>query len=103
MLGVVTAAPGSELQTAVRTGALFPATRYIQRFLGVAFDATYDDLSIADIFSAATLDAIQEALEDEVCLEEIREIADGLTEPIFTTNPLDLEHWPERLLESSPG
>jgi acetyl esterase/lipase len=103
VLGVVTAAPGSELQTAVRTGALFPATRYIQWYLGVAFAATYDDLSIADIFSAATLDAIQGALEDEVCLEGIREIADGLTEPIFTTNPLDLEYWPERLLESSPG
>ncbi|MGB8223747.1 MAG: lipase family protein [Polyangiales bacterium] len=103
VLGVVAAAPGSELQTVVQAGALLPSTRYIQWYLGVAFDAAYEDLSFTDIFSTPTLDAIRGALEDEVCLEGIGEIADGSKEPIFTTNPLDLEHWPERLLESSPG
>ncbi len=101
--GVVAVAPGSELQTIVMTGPLFPRTTFIHWFLGLGFEAAHRELSVADIFSSAAIDAMGELLESEACFEEFEAAGIDFGGPIYSTSPLDLPEWPDRLLENSPG
>lgn len=103
LLGVATVAPGSELQTIVMTAPLFRRTRFILWYIGLGFEAAYDELSISDIFDVDTIETITGLQESGGCFEEFEASANDSEGPAFTSNPLDLEGWPERLLESSPG
>lgn len=103
LLGLIAMAPGSELQTIVTTGPLFPRTRFVHWYLGLGFDAAYADLSIADIFDADSTSAMGELAESEACLEEVEAAGVDFDGPVYATNPLELASWPERLIENSPG
>lgn len=103
LLGVIAVAAGSELQTIVMTGPLFPRTRFVHWYLGLAFEAAYSELSTSDIFSAQTMSAIDSLVEAEACLEEVEAAGIDFEGPVYSTNPLELADWPDRLLESSPG
>lgn len=103
VLGVVAAAPGGELETVVMTGPLFPRTWFVLWYIGMGFEAAYAELSMSDIFSAETLDAIDALKDEDACYEEFEPAASDFDGEVFTTNPLDLPAWSDRLVESSPG
>ena len=103
VLGVVTAAPGAELRTIVMSGALLPDTRFVHWFLGLGFEAAYEELSIDDIFNSDAVTTIQGLLEEEACIEEFNAAGLEFAGPVYATSPVELNDWVERLDESSPG
>lgn len=103
VLGVAATAPGGELETVVTTAPLFPWTRFLLWYIGMGFEAAYDELSMGDIFDADTLTAIDLLKDEEACFEEFEAAGSDFDGVVFTTNPLELPGWPDRLTESSPG
>lgn len=103
LLGIVSVAPASELQTVVMSGQLFPRLRFFFWLLGLGFEAAYGDLAVADIFSPDAIDAMDRLLEQEACYEEAEAAGMEFEGPMFATDPLDMGGWSDRLLENSPG
>ena len=103
VLGVVSVAPASELKTVVMTGPLFPRLRFFFWFLGLGLEAAYSELSMDDVFDAATINTVDALNEEEACYEEMEAAGIELEGPIFAMDPLESSAWSDRLLESSPG
>jgi hypothetical protein len=77
VLGVISAAPASELQAIISSGALLPGARGFIWQLALGFEASYAELSIEDVFTADALSAIETLLDEEACGAEFGEVAGG--------------------------
>jgi pimeloyl-ACP methyl ester carboxylesterase len=103
LLGVVPAAPSSELETTSREGPANPDVRGFMWMLTVAYEATYRGLSQEDLYDAETLGTIAELVDQEACRDPVLDAARDVENAGFATNPADLPSWSERLVENSPG
>ncbi len=103
VLGVVSAAPASEFQGIIMSGAFVPGARGFIWQLTLGFEAAYADLAIEDIYSADALSAIETLLDEDACGDAFGEVAGGFDGAGFETSPLDLPDWVTRLSENSPG
>lgn len=103
VVGVVSAAPASELPGIVSFGTVVPGARAFIWEMTVGFEAAYQDLSIDDIYTDDTLATIRSLIAEEACDGAWGEIASEVDGAGFETSPVDLPEWLERLEESSPG
>lgn len=103
ILGVISAAPGSEFQAVITSGVFLPGARGFIWQLSIGFEAAYEGLATDDVYTPQALAAMQELLDEEACGDEFGEVAGGFEGAGFATNPLDLPDWVERLDENSPG
>jgi pimeloyl-ACP methyl ester carboxylesterase len=103
VLGVISAAPGSEFQGVIMSGAFLPGARGFIWQLTIGFEASYANLSIEDIYTADALSAIEALIDEDACGDEFGEVAGGFDSAGFETSPLDLPDWVTRLNENSPG
>ena len=103
VLGVISAAPASEFQAIIGSGAFLPGARGFIWQLTVGFEASYAELSIEDLYTDEALTAINALLEQEACGAEVGEVAKDFLNAGFETSPLDLADWTARLEENSPG
>ncbi len=103
VLGVIAAAPASEFQGIITSGVFLPGARGFIWQLALGFEAAYAELSIADVFTADALGAIETLLDEEACGAEFGEVAGGFDGAGFETSPLDIPAWVTRLDENSPG
>lgn len=103
VLGVISAAPGSEFQGVIMSGAFLPGARGFIWQLTIGFEASYANLSIEDIYTAEALSAIETLIDEDACGDEFGEVAGGFDRAGFETSPLDLPDWVTRLEENSPG
>jgi pimeloyl-ACP methyl ester carboxylesterase len=103
VMGVISAAPGSEFQGVITSGVLLPGARGFIWQLSLGFEAAYSELSIGDVYTDEALSAIETLLEEEACGEEVGQVAAGFEGAGFETSPLNLPAWVTRLDENSPG
>jgi pimeloyl-ACP methyl ester carboxylesterase len=103
VLGLLAAAPSSELETLSREGPANPEVRGFMWMLTAAFEATYPGLSLEDLYDAQTLGTIAELVDQEACRDPFLDAARDVENAGFVTNPADLPAWRERLVENSPG
>ena len=103
VLGVISAAPASEFQGIITSGAFIPGARGFIWQLSVGLEAAYAELSIDDIYTDEALDSLDTLLEEEACGAEVGEVAATFEGAGFATSPLELEDWVARLDENSPG
>lgn len=103
VMGVISAAPGSEFQGIITSGVLLPGARGFIWQLSIGFEASYAELSIDDVYTPEALDAIEALLEQEACGAEFSEVAATFEGAGFATSPLDIPAWVTRLDENSPG
>lgn len=103
VLGLIAAAPSSELETVCREGPATPDRRGFIWMLTVAFEATYPGLSLEDLYDAQTLGTIAALVDQEACRDPFLREARDVENAGFVTNPADLPAWRERLVENSPG
>jgi hypothetical protein len=69
----------------------------------LAYEATYPDLNLEDIYDDETLHTIRALAAQEVCSSDFAAAASNVENAGFVTNPSDVPRWHERLLENSPG
>ncbi len=67
VMGVISAAPGSEFQGVITSGVLLPGARGFIWQLSLGFEAAYSELSIEDVYTDEALSAIEALLEEEAC------------------------------------
>ncbi len=103
VLGVIAAAPASELEGIAGFGRVVPGARGFIWQLSVGFEAVYDELSIDDIYTEEAAATIRGLIERDACGIEWGEISREVANAGFATNPGDLPEWAERLNENSPG
>ncbi|MDH3652959.1 MAG: lipase family protein [Myxococcales bacterium] len=103
VLGVISAAPASEFQAIIGSGAFLPGARGFIWQLTIGFEAAYAELSIEDLYTPEALAAIDALLGEEACGAEVGEVAKDFLNAGFTTSPVDLPDWSLRLDENSPG
>ncbi|MDH3202361.1 MAG: lipase family protein [Myxococcales bacterium] len=101
--GVISAAPAAELPGSLSFGAVVPGAFGFFWQLTVGFDATYDELSIEDIYTDEALATIRGLIDEEACGGTFSEVAREVEGAGFKTNPTELPEWLARLEESSPG
>ena len=103
VLGVISAAPASEFQAIIGSGAFLPGARGFIWQLTIGFEASYAELSIEDLYTPEALAAIDALLGEEACGAEVGGVAKDFLNAGFTTSPVDLPDWSLRLDENSPG
>lgn len=103
VLGVISAAPASEFQAIITSGAFVPGARGFIWQLTVGFEASYAELSIEDLYTEEALSAIETLIEEEACGGEVSEVARDFSNAGFTTSPVNRPDWTARLDENSPG
>jgi len=103
ILGVVSAAPGSELPGALSFGAVVPSSYGFLWQITVGLRAAYPELSLDDIYSSEALAAIEGLLDDEACSRAFGETAGEFDGAGFQTNPSEHPAWGPRLEANSPG
>ncbi len=101
--GVISAAPASEFPAIIQSGVFLPGARGFIWQLALGFEAAYEELAIADLFTGDALAAIETLLADQACGAEFGEVAATFDGAGFETSPLDLPAWLARLDENSPG
>lgn len=103
VLGVISAAPASEFAAIIQSGVFLPGARGFIWQLAIGFEAAYEELSIADVFTDEAQTEIAALLAEEACGSEFSEVAAGFEGAGFANSPLDLPAWVTRLDENSPG
>lgn len=103
VMGVISAAPASEFEAVIASGSFIPGARGFIWQLSVGFEASYPELSIADVYTGEALGAIGTLLEEEACGAEFGEVAKDFNNAGFETSPVNLPAWKTRLDENSPG
>lgn len=103
LLGVISAAPFSEIDTVFEERLGDPIVRGISWQLTLAYEATYPELSLEDVCDAETLLAIRQLAEQEACNLAFLNAAWNVENAGFVTNPAELTSWRDALLQNSPG
>jgi pimeloyl-ACP methyl ester carboxylesterase len=103
LLGVIPAAPGSELDLFFEERADTTGVRGFMWMLTVAYETTYPGLNLEDVYDAETLATIAGLVDQEACEAPFLNAARDVDNAGFVTNPADLASWRERLVENSPG
>jgi len=103
VMGVISAAPASEFEAIIASGAFIPGARGFIWQLSVGFEASYAELSIDDVYTDEALSAINTLIEEEACGAEFGEVASAFNNAGFETSPVNLPDWTVRLDENSPG
>lgn len=103
LLGVVAAAPGSELLGALSVGPGVSRSWGFLWQITVGLEAAYPDLSLDDIYDSGTLEQIRTLVDEEACGREFNERAAEASGIGFETNPIDDAAWRARLEENSPA
>ncbi len=103
VMGVIAAAPASELVGIVGFGPVVPGARGFIWQMSVGFEAVYDDLSIDDIYTEDAVATMRGLIDQEACGGEWGEVSREVENAGFATNPGDLPAWAERLEQNSPA
>ncbi|MGB5810703.1 MAG: lipase family protein [Polyangiales bacterium] len=103
LVGVVSAAPGSEFPAIIEFGQVVPAIRSVLWQLAVSFEAVYPELAMEDIFDSDTVDTIDRLLDEEACIVEFESAGLASEKATFAVSPLDIPAWEARITENSPG
>jgi pimeloyl-ACP methyl ester carboxylesterase len=103
LLGVVAAAPGSELPVTFTDGPGAAGTRGYLWQMTLGFEEDYPGLRIDDLYEPETLQTIRGLVEAEACNGEFLDAARFVENAGLATNPVDIPAWLEVLETNSPG
>jgi len=102
LLGVLAAAPASNLESVSAFGPLLPNAAGFLWLMTLAFEAVYD-LPVDAVFTPDALAAVRGTVEDDLCGRDTGDLAAPFPLAGFATNPLYVEGWAERLRANSPA
>ncbi len=102
LLGVISAAPASDLNTIASIGPLTGANGFIWQ-LSAGFEAAYDEVNLADIYSAEALGKIRELIDNDACNIGFKEAATEFKRGGIVNKIRKQPGWTAMLRDNSPG
>jgi pimeloyl-ACP methyl ester carboxylesterase len=103
VLGIVSAAPASELVAKFDYDVMTPDMRGGLWEVALAWEAVYPGLALEDGYDADTIRTIRQLADQEACSGDFHEAARDVENAGLVADPREIPAWRERLVENSPG